>query len=118
MKTCCADLGNGTVFVQDDCFAWCDVESPDVRRFSDCLVSGTNSTGVRDVGCSLDSYYNNYSDDKSSGTPAYTTPEGHPFGAFLWSPRAELTVHISHTGLRTWKAERIGIVVVSFDIYR
>lgn len=75
MKTCCADLGNGTVFVQDNCFAWCDVESPDVRRFSDCLVSGTNSTGVRDVGCSLDSYYNNDSDDKSSGTPAYTTPK-------------------------------------------
>lgn len=76
METCCANLGNGTVFVQDDCFAWCDVKSPDVSRFNDCLVSGTNSTSVHDLGCSLDNHHKNGGDgDKSAGTLAYTAPK-------------------------------------------
>lgn len=73
MQTCCSQLGNGTLFVQHDCHVWCDVESPDPGRFSDCLVSGTNSTGVDNVGCSLNHRVDE--DDESAGTLAYSTPK-------------------------------------------
>jgi hypothetical protein len=73
MQTCCSQLGNGTVFVQDDCFAWCDVESPDPSRFNYSLVSGTNSTGVYDLGCSPN--HRVLDDNKSDGTLAYGTPK-------------------------------------------
>jgi hypothetical protein len=73
MQTCCSQLGNGTIFVQDDCFAWCDVDSPDVRRFNGCLVSGTNSTGVNDLACSPNDRY--LDDGKSAGNLAYSTPK-------------------------------------------
>jgi hypothetical protein len=49
------------------------VESPDVRGFSDCLVSGTNSTGVDNLGCSLNHRVDE--DDESAGTLAYSTPK-------------------------------------------
>jgi hypothetical protein len=73
MQTCCSQLGgNGTVFIQDGCFAWCDVESPDAGRFVECLSTGTNSTRVYDLACS-----GKGSDDdekKSAGTLPYDNP--------------------------------------------
>jgi hypothetical protein len=69
MNTCCSQLENGTVFVRDDCFAWCDVEHGKTSDFPDCLASGSNSS-VRDLGCSAE-----YKGDKSAGAPAYNAPK-------------------------------------------
>jgi hypothetical protein len=44
MQTCCTALGNGTVFVQDSCSAWCDVSTADAfGDFMDCLEVGNGT---------------------------------------------------------------------------
>ena len=52
MQTCCSQLGNGTVFIQDNCSAWCDVSAADAfGDFMDCLEVG-NSTYDGGLSCS------------------------------------------------------------------
>jgi len=80
MQTCCSQLGNGTVFVQDDCFAWCDVESPDPSRFNECLISGTNSTGVSELACSPNHRVDD--DNEPPGALAYNNPKTTLFALF------------------------------------
>jgi hypothetical protein len=69
MDACCAQFGNGTVFVQDDCFAWCDVEHGKTSDFHDCLTSGSNSS-IHGFGCSAE-----FDGDKSASTAAYNAPK-------------------------------------------
>lgn len=68
MDTCCAQLGNGTVYVQDECFPWCDVEHGKTGEFSDCLSSGSN-VSVAPMVCSPDD------DDESAGNLARNVPK-------------------------------------------
>jgi hypothetical protein len=73
MRTCCSQLGNGTVFVQDNCYAWCDVESPDVISFGDCLFTDSkDSDQIRNLGCGPTS---DKEKDKSAGNLAYSAPK-------------------------------------------
>lgn len=52
MEICCAEVGNGTVNFQPDCYSWCnlDVSSDDTdefdrvrKTFASCLHNGENS---------------------------------------------------------------------------
>lgn len=76
MDTCCSQLGNGTVFVQDDCFAWCDVEHGKTSDFRDCLTKNSNST-IHDLGCSAeyDGDGGDGGDSESAGASAYHAPK-------------------------------------------
>lgn len=70
METCCAQLGNGTVYVQDEFFPWCDVEHGKTGEFSDCLSSGSN-VSVAPMVCSRD----DDDDQESAGALAYGVPK-------------------------------------------
>jgi hypothetical protein len=80
MQTCCSQLGNGTVFIQDSCSACCDVSAADA--FSDfvaCLEVG-NSTYDGGLSCSnedtrlaneISSSSSSRDDDTSGSGPAH-----------------------------------------------
>jgi hypothetical protein len=79
MQTCCSQLGNGTVFNQDSCSAWCDVSAADAfGDFMDCLEVG-NSTHDGGLSCSNEdtrlanetSSSSSGDDDTSGSGPAY-----------------------------------------------
>jgi len=82
MRTCCNQLGNGTVFVQEYCAFWCEVTTDDpAGDFTDCLDNGDrNSARVGGLSCSVtdDSSANDTSsgdDDTSASIPAYNAPK-------------------------------------------
>ena len=78
MQTCCSQLGNGTVFVQDSCTFWCDVNATDAfGDFSDCLRDNNSSNRVFGLSCSNEeagsaNETSSGGEDESSGSvPAY-----------------------------------------------
>jgi hypothetical protein len=76
MQTCCSQLGNGTVFIQDSCTFWCDVKATDAfGDFADCLKDNNSSARVFGLSCSNEeagSANETGGDDQSSGSvPAY-----------------------------------------------
>lgn len=73
MDTCCTQLGNGTVFVQDDCYAWCDIRPGTTHDFHDCLAKNSNDS-LYDWGCSEEP--KDHGDNKkSASTPAFSAPK-------------------------------------------
>lgn len=54
METCCSQLGNGTLFVQDECFVWCDVDDDNTSGFDECLFGDGNFNGNKSVTLSCD----------------------------------------------------------------
>jgi hypothetical protein len=86
METCCSQLGNGTVFIQDGCNAWCDVNTSDPSSdFTRCLKAGENSTYDGGLSCSnadtiLANETSSGGDDTSGSVPAYSVPKATVLG--------------------------------------
>lgn len=97
MGACYSQLGNGSLFVQDECFVWCDVDDDNTSGFDECLfgedsmgdnvsvtLSCDRADGVRSSNGNGDS--DDHSDDveESAGPQAYHFPRA-TFSALFYS---------------------------------